>query len=113
MTQYEMEMAAQDLAHKKQQKEELATGVILQYLNWEADIIIVSVSYKSCCFAQWKQWITVCVCAQTVRVFSLKGMTSKLFGQESQEQRESRLAVLEQSIREGEAALKERNAECQ
>ena len=52
------------------------------------------------------------LCAQTVRVFSLKGMTSKLFGQESQEQRDSRLAALEQSIREGEAALKERNTEC-
>uniref|UniRef100_A0A4W6F118 Bridging integrator 1 n=1 Tax=Lates calcarifer TaxID=8187 RepID=A0A4W6F118_LATCA len=75
LIQYELEMAAQDLAHKKQQKEELATG--------------------------------------TVRVFSLKGMTSKLFGQESQEQRESRLAALEQSIQEGEEAVKEKNAECQ
>lgn len=53
------------------------------------------------------------VCLQTVRVFSLKGMTSKLFGQESQEQRESRLAALEQSIQEGEEAVKEKNAECQ
>uniref|UniRef100_A0AAQ6AF95 PX domain-containing protein n=1 Tax=Amphiprion ocellaris TaxID=80972 RepID=A0AAQ6AF95_AMPOC len=75
LIQYELEMAAQDLAHKKQQKEELATG--------------------------------------TVRIFSLKGMTSKLFGQESQEQRESRLATLEQSIREGEETVKEKNAECQ
>uniref|UniRef100_A0A3B5A1W8 Sorting nexin-4-like n=1 Tax=Stegastes partitus TaxID=144197 RepID=A0A3B5A1W8_9TELE len=75
LIQYELEMAAQDLAHKKQQKEELATG--------------------------------------TVRIFSLKGMTSKLFGQESQEQRESRLAALEQSIQEGEHAVKEKNAECQ
>uniref|UniRef100_A0A3Q4ALQ6 PX domain-containing protein n=1 Tax=Mola mola TaxID=94237 RepID=A0A3Q4ALQ6_MOLML len=74
LIQYELEMAAQDLAQKKQQKEELAAG--------------------------------------TVRVFSLKGMTSKLFGQESQEQRDSRLAALEQSIKEGEAALKERNTEC-
>lgn len=40
-------------------------------------------------------------------------MTSKLFGQESQEQRESRLAALEQSIQEGEEAVKEKNAECQ
>uniref|UniRef100_A0A668AV78 Sorting nexin 4 n=1 Tax=Myripristis murdjan TaxID=586833 RepID=A0A668AV78_9TELE len=75
LTQYESEMAAQDLASKKQQKEELATG--------------------------------------TVRVFSLKGMTSKLFGQESQEQRESRLAALEQSIQEGEELLKDKNTECQ
>ncbi|XP_077392668.1 sorting nexin-4 [Festucalex cinctus] len=75
LIQYELEMAAQDLAHKKQQREELATGM--------------------------------------VRVFSLKGMTSKLFGQESQEQRESRLAALEQSIQEGEQTLKEKNDECQ
>ncbi|XP_077436844.1 sorting nexin-4 isoform X2 [Vanacampus margaritifer] len=74
LIQYELEVTAQDLAHKKQQREELATGM--------------------------------------VRVFSLKGMTSKLFGQESQEQRESRLAALEQSIQEGEQTLKEKNAEC-
>nr|XP_020463317.1 sorting nexin-4-like isoform X1 [Monopterus albus] len=75
LSQYDLEMAAQDLAYKKQQKEELATGI--------------------------------------VRVFSLKGMTSKLFGQESQEQREIRLAALEQSIQEGEETVKEKNAECQ
>ncbi|KAM9850813.1 sorting nexin-4 [Aulostomus maculatus] len=75
LIQYELEVAAQDLVYKKQQKEELATG--------------------------------------TVRVFSLKGMTSKIFGQESQEQRESRLAALEQSIQEGEEMLKEKNTECQ
>ncbi|XP_061735013.1 sorting nexin-4 [Nerophis ophidion] len=75
LIQYELEVAAQDLASKKQQREELATGM--------------------------------------VRVFSLKGMTSKLFGQESQEQRESRLASLEQSIQEGEQAMKEKNTECQ
>lgn len=40
-------------------------------------------------------------------------MTSKLFGQESQEQRESRLAALEQSIQEGEETVKEKNTECQ
>uniref|UniRef100_A0A8C4GQU8 PX domain-containing protein n=1 Tax=Dicentrarchus labrax TaxID=13489 RepID=A0A8C4GQU8_DICLA len=74
LIQYELEMAVQDLAHKKQQKEELATG--------------------------------------TVRVFSLKGMTSKLFGQESQEQRESRLAALDQSIQEGEETVMEKNTEC-
>ncbi|KAM3861854.1 sorting nexin-4-like [Diretmus argenteus] len=75
LIQYELEMAALDLASKKQQKEELAAG--------------------------------------TVRVFSLKGMTSKLFGQESQEQRESRLAALEQSIQDGEEILREKNTECQ
>ncbi|KAM4608781.1 sorting nexin-4-like [Polymixia lowei] len=75
LSQYDLEMAAQDLSSKKQQREELTTG--------------------------------------TVRVFSLKGMTSKLFGQESQEQRESRLAALEHSIQEGEDVLKEKNTECQ
>lgn len=50
---------------------------------------------------------------QTVRIFSLKGMTSKLFGQETQEQRESKMVALEQSIQEGEEALKEKNAESQ
>uniref|UniRef100_A0A8C6VR63 Sorting nexin 4 n=1 Tax=Nothobranchius furzeri TaxID=105023 RepID=A0A8C6VR63_NOTFU len=75
LIQYELEMAAQDLTYKKQQKEELATGA--------------------------------------VRIFSLKGMTSKLFGQESQEQREGRIAALEQSIQEGEEAIKEKDAECQ
>uniref|UniRef100_A0A669BQK6 Sorting nexin 4 n=1 Tax=Oreochromis niloticus TaxID=8128 RepID=A0A669BQK6_ORENI len=75
LIQYELEMAAQDLVQKKQQKEELATG--------------------------------------TVRIFSLKGMTSKLFGQESPEQKESRLAALEQSIQEGEETVKEKNTECQ
>uniref|UniRef100_A0A8C6S9T6 Sorting nexin 4 n=1 Tax=Neogobius melanostomus TaxID=47308 RepID=A0A8C6S9T6_9GOBI len=74
LIQYELEMAAQDLTYKKQQREELATG--------------------------------------TVRVFSLKGMTSKLFGQESQEQREQKLMALEQDIKEGEELLKEKNQEC-
>nr|XP_046219288.1 sorting nexin-4 isoform X1 [Oncorhynchus gorbuscha] len=73
LTQFELEMAAQDLASKKQQKEELVTG--------------------------------------TVRTFSLKGMTSKLFGQETAEQREVKLQVLEQQIEEGEEAVKEKNAE--
>ncbi|KAG7502067.1 sorting nexin-4-like [Solea senegalensis] len=74
LIQYELEMAVQDLANKKQQKEELTSG--------------------------------------TVRIFSLKGMTSKLFGQESQEQRESRLAALQQSIEDGEDAVMEKNKEC-
>lgn len=52
------------------------------------------------------------LCVQTVRIFSLKGMTSKLFGQETQEQRESRLAALEQSIQEGETTVLEKNKEC-
>lgn len=50
-------------------------------------------------------------CVQTVRTFSLKGMTSKLFGQETAEQREAKLQVLEQQIEEGEEAVKEKNTE--
>uniref|UniRef100_A0A8C4ZFJ5 PX domain-containing protein n=1 Tax=Gadus morhua TaxID=8049 RepID=A0A8C4ZFJ5_GADMO len=64
LSQYELELACQDLLSKKQQREELATG--------------------------------------SVRTFSLKGMTSKLFGQEAPEQREARLHLLEEQIREGE-----------
>ncbi|KAG7280339.1 hypothetical protein CRUP_024131, partial [Coryphaenoides rupestris] len=41
---------------------------------------------------------------QSVRTFSLKGMTSKLFGQEAPEQREARLHLLEEQISEGEEA---------
>uniref|UniRef100_A0A671KJE2 Sorting nexin-4-like n=1 Tax=Sinocyclocheilus anshuiensis TaxID=1608454 RepID=A0A671KJE2_9TELE len=74
LTQYELEMAVQDLTSKKQQREELATG--------------------------------------TIRTFSLKGMTSKLFGQETPEQREAKLKMLETQIEEGEEQVKERNAEC-
>ncbi|XP_072469842.1 sorting nexin-4 isoform X2 [Notamacropus eugenii] len=73
LMQYDLEMAAQDLASKKQQCEELATG--------------------------------------TVRTFSLKGMTSKLFGQETPEQREARIKVLEEQINEGEEQLKSKNLE--
>ena len=50
---------------------------------------------------------------QSVRTFSLKGMTSKLFGQEAPEQREARLHLLEEQISEGEEAVKERRSECQ
>uniref|UniRef100_A0A674F1U0 Sorting nexin 4 n=1 Tax=Salmo trutta TaxID=8032 RepID=A0A674F1U0_SALTR len=50
-------------------------------------------------------------CVQTVRTFSLKGMTSKLFGQETAEQREAKLQVLEQQLKEGEEAVKEKNTE--
>ncbi|MBN3325484.1 SNX4 protein, partial [Atractosteus spatula] len=74
LTQYELEMAVQDLTSKKQQREELATG--------------------------------------TVRTFSLKGMTSKLFGQETPEQREAKLKVLEEQILEGEESVKSKNSEC-
>uniref|UniRef100_A0A4W4FE42 PX domain-containing protein n=1 Tax=Electrophorus electricus TaxID=8005 RepID=A0A4W4FE42_ELEEL len=74
LCQFELEMAAQDLISKKQQREELATG--------------------------------------TVRTFSLKGMTSKLFGQETPEQRETKLKTLETQIEEGEEMVKERTAEC-
>uniref|UniRef100_A0A8C9EBF1 Sorting nexin 4 n=1 Tax=Phocoena sinus TaxID=42100 RepID=A0A8C9EBF1_PHOSS len=73
LMQYDLEMAAQDLASKKQQCEELATG--------------------------------------TVRTFSLKGMTTKLFGQETPEQREARIKVLEEQINEGEQQLKSKNQE--
>ncbi|XP_074949080.1 sorting nexin-4 isoform X1 [Phalacrocorax aristotelis] len=47
----------------------------------------------------------------TVRTFSLKGMTSKLFGQETPEQRESKIKVLEEQIQEGEEQLKSKNLE--
>lgn len=50
---------------------------------------------------------------QTIRTFSLKGMTSKLFGQETPEQREAKLKTLETQIEEGEEMVKERNAECE
>ncbi|KAL0600254.1 Sorting nexin-4 [Plecturocebus cupreus] len=73
LMQYDLEIAAQDLASKKQQCEELATG--------------------------------------TVRTFSLKGMTTKLFGQETPEQREARMKVLEEQINEGEQQLKSKNLE--
>ncbi|CAL8390575.1 unnamed protein product [Boreogadus saida] len=75
LSQYELELACQDLLSKKQQREELATG--------------------------------------SVRTFSLKGMTSKLFGQEAPEQREARLHLLEEQISEGEQAVEERRSECQ
>ncbi|OCT63250.1 sorting nexin-4 [Xenopus laevis] len=47
----------------------------------------------------------------TVRTFSLKGMTSKLFGQETPEQRESKIKLLEEQIEEGEEQLKAQNEE--
>ncbi|XP_073767707.1 sorting nexin-4 isoform X3 [Danio rerio] len=49
----------------------------------------------------------------TVRTFSLKGMTSKLFGQETPEQREAKLKMLETQIEEGEEMVKDRNVECE
>uniref|UniRef100_A0A8C7AZ93 Sorting nexin 4 n=1 Tax=Neovison vison TaxID=452646 RepID=A0A8C7AZ93_NEOVI len=49
--------------------------------------------------------------ALTVRTFSLKGMTTKLFGQETPEQREARIKVLEEQINEGEQQLKSKNLE--
>ncbi|XP_031415735.1 sorting nexin-4 [Clupea harengus] len=48
----------------------------------------------------------------TVRTFSLKGMTSKLFGQETPEQREAKMKALEGQIQEDEDALKDKNTEC-
>uniref|UniRef100_A0A803J2H2 Sorting nexin 4 n=1 Tax=Xenopus tropicalis TaxID=8364 RepID=A0A803J2H2_XENTR len=47
----------------------------------------------------------------TVRTFSLKGMTSKLFGQETPEQREAKMKLLEEQIEEGEEQLKSHNVE--
>lgn len=46
-----------------------------------------------------------------VRTFSLKGVTTKLFGQEAPEQREARLRLLEELIAEGEEAVREKTAE--
>ena len=73
LMQHDLETAAQDLASKIQQFEELATG--------------------------------------TLRTFLLKGTTSKLFGQETPEQREARIKVLEEQINEGEQQLKSKNLE--
>ncbi|KAL1772714.1 sorting nexin-4 isoform X2 [Sigmodon hispidus] len=73
LTQYDLETAAQDLASKKQQCEELATG--------------------------------------TIRTFSLKGMTTKLFGQETPEQREARIKVLGEQINEREQQLESKHPE--
>ncbi|XP_051871346.1 sorting nexin-4 [Pristis pectinata] len=49
----------------------------------------------------------------TVRTFSLKGMTSKLFGQETPEQREAKLNTLEEQIADGEELVKAKNLECE
>ncbi|XP_041057394.1 sorting nexin-4 isoform X2 [Carcharodon carcharias] len=49
----------------------------------------------------------------TVRTFSLKGMTSKLFGQETPEQREAKLNMLEDQIADGEELVKAKNLECE
>lgn len=48
---------------------------------------------------------------QTIRTFSLKGMTSKLFGQETPEQREAKIKILEEQIHDGEEQLKAKNLE--
>ncbi|KAJ8003916.1 hypothetical protein DPEC_G00153360 [Dallia pectoralis] len=74
LIQYELETASADLISKKQQREELATGI--------------------------------------VRTFSFKGMTNKLFGQETPEQREARLSLLEEQIVQGEVTVKEKTSEC-
>lgn len=41
----------------------------------------------------------------------MKGVTTKLFGQESAEQREARVKVLEEQINAGEQQLKSKNLE--
>ncbi|XP_062374130.1 sorting nexin-4-like [Sardina pilchardus] len=48
-----------------------------------------------------------------VRTFSFKGMTTKLFGQETADQREARLKLLEEQIVEGEETVREKTAECE
>ncbi|NXW20971.1 SNX4 protein, partial [Circaetus pectoralis] len=58
-----------------------------------------------------KKWKFQCCGISTVRTFSLKGMTSKLFGQETPEQREAKIKVLEEQIQEGEEQLKSKNLE--
>ncbi|XP_028927041.1 sorting nexin-4 isoform X1 [Ornithorhynchus anatinus] len=73
LLQLDLETAAQGLAAKKQQCQELTTG--------------------------------------TVRTFSLKGVTSKLFGQETPEQREAKVKALEEQIDDGEDQLKSKNLE--
>lgn len=45
LIQYELEMAAQDLAQKKQQKEELATGVTHFHTLW----LIICLSPRTIC----------------------------------------------------------------
>ncbi|CAB1327623.1 unnamed protein product [Coregonus sp. 'balchen'] len=69
LTQYELETASSDLISKKQQREELATGVFR--------------------------------------------MSNKLFGQETPEQREAKLHLLEEQIVQGEETVKEKTVECE
>uniref|UniRef100_A0AAY4CYV5 PX domain-containing protein n=1 Tax=Denticeps clupeoides TaxID=299321 RepID=A0AAY4CYV5_9TELE len=73
LAQYELEAALMDLTSKKQQREELTTGML--------------------------------------RTFSFKGMTSKLFGQETLEQRDARLKMLEEQIVEGEETVQQKTAD--
>lgn len=118
LTQFELEVASQDLISKKQQREELATGVCsiycsvlyvlkcLYHLTWFFFIHIIFL-------LGWWEWHCFAVPVQIVRTFSLKGMTNKLFGQEAPEQREARLKLLEELIAEGEDAVKEKTLECE
>uniref|UniRef100_A0A8D3C0E4 PX domain-containing protein n=1 Tax=Scophthalmus maximus TaxID=52904 RepID=A0A8D3C0E4_SCOMX len=73
-------------------------------IQYELEMAVQDLSTKK----QQKEELT----SGTVRIFSLKGMTTKLFGQESQEQRESKLEALDLSIHEGEEAVNEKNREC-
>ncbi|KAG7265675.1 hypothetical protein CRUP_027752 [Coryphaenoides rupestris] len=61
---------------------------------------------------QLKEYLFLHRRSQAVRVFSLKGMSSKLFGQESPEQRESRLAALQLNIQTSEEGVLDKNDEC-
>nr|XP_046223736.1 sorting nexin-4-like isoform X1 [Oncorhynchus gorbuscha] len=71
--------------------------------QFELEMVALDLAYKK---QQKEELVT-----GTVRTFSLKGMTSKLFGQETAEQREAKLQVLEQQLKEGEEAVKEKNTE--
>lgn len=59
--------------------------------------------------------LSVCLSVhpQMVRTFSFKGMTNKLFGQETPEQREAKLSLLEEQIVHGEETVTEKTVECE
>uniref|UniRef100_UPI00358F24BB sorting nexin-4 isoform X2 n=1 Tax=Myxine glutinosa TaxID=7769 RepID=UPI00358F24BB len=73
LLQYELEQLQYALLAKKQQREELSTGM--------------------------------------VRMFSLKGVTSKLFGQETAEQRQSKLQLMDKEIAEDERCVSAKTQE--
>lgn len=105
LTQFELEVASQDLISKKQQREELATGVHYSVDQGYATLLDS--------FSPSLAFTGISLFPQIVRTFSLKGMTNKLFGQEAPEQREARLKLLEELITEGEETVKEKTVECE